>query len=287
MREKKVTINNLLEMKRKGEKIAMVTAYDYHTAVLADRAGMDVVLIGDSLGMTMLGYESTLPVTMNEMIIFSKAVTRGCKRPLVVGDMPYMTYQISIDDAMRNAGRFMSEAGTDAIKLEGGKHMAKTVEALVKVGIPVMGHIGLTPQSMAMLGGFKVQGKTAQAAVDLLDDAIALENAGSFFILLELVPSVISKVISERLTIPTVSIGSGPDCDGQLLIFHDLVGLFEAFTPKHVKKYANLSVEIENSFKNYIKDVKEVNFPTTEHSFKISEEEKKVFLDLLSKRENN
>jgi len=287
MREKKVTINNLLEMKRKGEKIAMVTAYDYHTAVLADRAGMDVVLIGDSLGMTMLGYESTLPVTMNEMIIFSKAVTRGCKRPLVVGDMPYMTYQVSIDDAMRNAGRFMSEAGTDAIKLEGGKHMAKTVEALVKVGIPVMGHIGLTPQSMAMLGGFKVQGKTAQAAVDLLDDAIALENAGSFFILLELVPSVISKVISERLTIPTVSIGSGPDCDGQLLIFHDLVGLFEAFTPKHVKKYANLSGEIENAFKNYIKDVKEVNFPTAEHSFKISEEEKKVFLDLLSKRKNN
>jgi len=285
MREKKVTVNDLLEMKRRGEKIAMVTAYDYHTAVFADRAGMDVVLIGDSLGMTMLGYESTLPVTMNEMIIFSKAVTRGCKRPLVVGDMPYMTYQVSIDDAMRNAGRFMSEAGTGAIKLEGGKHMAKTVEALVKVGIPVMGHIGLTPQSMAMLGGFKVQGRTAQAAIDLLDDAIALENAGSFFILLELVPSVISKVISERLTIPTVSIGSGPDCDGQLLIFHDLVGIFEAFTPKHVKKYANLSEQIYNAFNDYIKDVKEVNFPTAEQSFKISEEEKKVFLDLLSKRE--
>jgi len=285
MAEKKVTINDLLDMKRRDEKIAMVTAYDYHTAVFADRVGMDVVLIGDSLGMTMLGYETTLPVTMDEMIIFSKAVIRGCKRPLVIGDMPYMTYQVSIEEAMRNAGRFMSEAGTDAIKLEGGKHMAETVEALVKVGIPVMGHIGLTPQSMAVLGGFKVQGRTAQAAIDLLDDAIALENAGAFFILLELIPAEISKVISERLTIPTVSIGSGPDCDGQLLIFHDLVGIFEAFTPKHVKKYANLSEQIQNSFKNYIKDVKEVNFPTAEHSFTISEEEKKIFFNLLSKRE--
>ncbi len=286
MERKKVTVNDLLEMKRRGEKIAMVTAYDYHTAVFADRAGMDVVLIGDSLGMTMLGYETTLPVTMNEMIIFSKAVIRGCKRPLVIGDMPYMTYQVSIEDAMRNAGRFMSEAGTDAIKLEGGKHMAETVEALVKVGIPVMGHIGLTPQSMAMLGGFKVQGRTAQAALDLLDDAIALENAGAFFILLELVPAEISKVISERLTIPTVSIGSGPDCDGQLLIFHDLVGIFEAFTPKHVKKYANLSEQIQNAFKDYINDVKEVNFPTAEHSFKISEEEKTMFYEILSKKES-
>jgi len=286
MERKKVTVNDLLEMKKRGEKIAMVTAYDYHTAVFADRAGMDVVLIGDSLGMTMLGYETTLPVTMDEMIIFSKAVIRGCKRPLVIGDMPYMTYQVSIEDAMRNAGRFMSEAGTDAIKLEGGKHMAETVEALVKVGIPVMGHIGLTPQSMAMLGGFKVQGRTAQAALDLLDDAIALENAGAFFILLELVPAEISKVISERLTIPTVSIGSGPDCDGQLLIFHDLVGIFEAFTPKHVKKYANLSKQIQNAFKDYINDVKEVNFPTAEHSFKISEEEKTMFYEILSKKES-
>ena len=279
-KQDKVTIGDLHEKYRAGEKLTMVTAYDYPTGLLVDRAGLDIVLVGDSLGMTVLGYPNTLPVTMDEMIIFSKAVTRACRRPFVIGDMPYMSYQVSVEEAIRNAGRFMGEAGTDAIKLEGGRNVLDRVEAIVRAGIPVMGHIGLTPQSMSMMSGFKVQGRTGEAAKQLLDDAVALEQAGVFAILLELVPDRVAKVITERLSIPTISIGAGVHCSGQALIFHDLIGLFEVFTPKHVKKYADISGAIETALKQYVEDVRAQRFPEAAQSFTISDEEFEQFTTL-------
>lgn len=268
----------LQAMKRKGEKIAFVTAYDYPFALLADRAGMDMILVGDSLGMTVLGYDTTLPVTMDIMIEHTKAVRRAVQYAFLIGDMPYMSYQPSIEIAIKNAGRFMAEGGADGVKLEGGARVANIVEAITNAGIPVMGHIGLTPQSLAQLGGFRVQGKDAETARALIQDAKTLENAGAFSVLLECVPSEVSKVISETLKIPVLGIGGGKYCDGQILIMHDMLGLFERFVPKFVKKYANISEQVLKAFTEYINDVKSGRFPAPEHEYEIPEEELKELL---------
>ncbi len=277
--QSKVTVGQLVEMKQRGEKIAMITCYDYPNALLVDRAGMDIVLVGDSLGMTVLGYPNTLPVTMDEMIVFSKAVTRGCKRAFVIGDMPYMAYQPSVELAVKNAGRFMAEAGCDGIKLEGGRAMANRVKAIVEAGIPVMGHLGLTPQSASMQGGFKVQAKTGDAAKRLLDDALALEDAGVYSILLELVPAKVAEYITQRLSVPTISIGSGAGCDGHCMIYHDVIGMFEAFLPKHVKQYCNVSPTLQTALTQFVTEVREKAYPEPgKHDFKIAQD---AFQDFL------
>jgi len=278
---RKVTLPQLMARKQKGELITMITAYDYPTAVLVDRAGIDIVLVGDSLGMTVLGYKTTLPVTMDDMIPHARAVTTGCKNGFVLGDMPYMTYQPSVETAVRNAGRFMAEAACDGVKLEGGVAMAGRVEALAQAGIPVMGHLGLTPQSMSMLGGFKVQGKDAAMARRIIDDAKALENAGAFSVLLECVPSKVSKLIAERADIPIISIGAGPDCDGQLLIFHDMFGLYPDFTPKFAKQYADVAAIIIDGLRQYVEDVHEHRFPEPKHGFTIKDDAYQELLDML------
>lgn len=272
MEREKVTIPKLYEMKRKGEKIAFLTGYDYPTAALEDEAGIDMILIGDSGGMTTLGYSTTLPVTMNEMMVFTGSVCRAVKYALVVGDMPYMSYQASVVEAIKNAGRFIA-AGCDAIKLEGGARVSETVRAIVKAGIPVMGHIGLTPQSYTQLGGFKVQGRTADTAKQLLADAKALEEAGVFAILIECVPAQVGKLITESISVPTLGLGAGADCDGQIVIVHDILSLFRAFRPKFVKVYANVGESMLNAFKSYVKEVKSGEFPKPEHFYKISREE--------------
>ncbi|HAL61885.1 MAG TPA: 3-methyl-2-oxobutanoate hydroxymethyltransferase [Chloroflexi bacterium] len=277
----KVTLPQIFEMKRSGQKITMITAYDYPTGVFADRAGIDIVLVGDSMAMTVLGYSTTLPATMAELIAHSQAVTRGCKNSFVLGDMPYMSYQPSIEMAVQNAGRFMSEGGCDGIKLEGGITMADRVEAIVRAGIPVMGHLGLTPQSMSMLGGFKVQGKDAMMAKRIIDDAKALEEAGAFSILLECVPSKVTKLVTERAEIPIISIGAGPDCDGQLLIFHDMFGLYPAFTPKFTKQYADVGETIVQGLKRYAEEVREGLFPEPKHGFTIRDEQYEELLKML------
>ena len=253
----------------------MLTAYDYPTALLEDRVGIDIILVGDSVGMTVLGYANTVPVTMDEMIHHTKAVARGAKDALILGDMPFMSYNTSERDAILNAGRFMKEGGADAVKLEGGASVKDIVRAIVKAGIPVMGHIGLTPQTMSMLGGFKVQGKDAEAAQKIIDDALALEEAGAFSVLLEAVPAPIAKKVTERLTVPTIGIGAGVHCDGQVLVVHDLLGLFDRFTPKFAKRYVNLSELMVKAFESYRDEVLEGKFPTEQHSFHIDEKELK------------
>lgn len=273
MERKKITPVDIQAMKKQGKKITMLTAYDYPMALLEDRAGIDIILVGDSLAMTVLGYETTVPVTMDEMIHHTKAVSRGAKHPLILGDMPFMSYNSSEREAILNAGRFMKEAGADAVKLEGGVGVKETVRAIVRAGIPVMGHIGLTPQTISMLGGFKVQGKDAQAAQKIIDDALSLEEAGAFSVLLEAVPAPIAQKVTERLTVPTIGIGAGVHCDGQVLVVHDLLGLFDRFTPKFAKKYANLSEPILKAFEAYIKEVQNGEFPTDQHSFHIEEKE--------------
>ncbi len=275
MDRKKLTPVDIQAMKREGRKITMLTAYDYPMALLEDRAGIDIILVGDSLGMTVLGYENTLPVTMEEMIHHTKAVSRGARYPLIIGDMPFMSYQTSERDAILNAGRFMKEGGADAVKLEGGATMKEIVKAIVRAGIPVMGHIGLTPQTFTMLGGFKVQGRDAQAAQRIIDDALLLEDAGAFSVLLEAIPAPIAKRITERLRVPTIGIGAGPHCDGQVLVIHDMLGLFDRFTPKFAKRYVNLSPLIIKAFESYREEVQRGEFPTEEHSFHIDEEELK------------
>ena len=267
----RVTINEIKEMKAKQEKIVMLTAYDYSTAKLVDEAGIPLILVGDSLGMVMLGYESTIPVTMDEMIHHTKAVVRGTKQALVIGDMPFMTYHTNISDALRNAARFIQEGGARAVKLEGGVNVAETVKRIVECGIPVMGHIGLTPQSIHQLGGHKVQGKTPEAAERLLKDARALEQAGAFAVVLELVPAPLSRLITQKLSIPTIGIGAGPDCDGQVQVISDLLGLFSDFVPKHAKQYAKLAGTIKTALADYIAEVKAGSFPTAEHSSTIDE----------------
>ena len=260
-------------MKNEGKKISMLTAYDYPMALLEDRAGIEIILVGDSLGMTVLGYENTIPVTMDEMIHHTKAVTRGTKYALIIGDMPFMSYNTSEREAILNAGRFMKEGGADAVKLEGGAGVKDIVKAIVRAGIPVMGHIGLTPQTISMLGGFKVQGKDAQAAQRIIDDALLLEDAGAFSVLLEAIPAPIAKRITERLKVPTIGIGAGVHCDGQVLVVHDMLGLFDRFTPKFVKRYVNLTELILKAFASYKEEVLKGEFPTDEHSYHIDEKE--------------
>jgi len=275
----KVTIPELKEMKREGRKITMVTAYDYPTAILADQAGVDIILVGDSVGMVMLGYSSTLPVTMSEMIHHAKAVVRGVKRAIVIGDMPFMSYNASIKEAVKNAGKFL-KVGCDAVKVEGGAEIAETIRAIVDAGIPVMGHIGLTPQRFALLGGYKLQGRDAASARKIIEDAKALEKAGAFSVLLELTTVEVAKIITEELTIPTIGIGAGPYCDGQVLVVTDILGLtMWTPTPKFAKQYVNLSQIILNALKNYVNDVRELKFPTEEHSYHM---EKGEFEKLVS-----
>jgi len=273
MDRKKITPVDIQAMKREGKKIAMLTAYDYPTALLEDRAGIEIILVGDSLAMTVLGYENTLPVTMDAMIHHTQAVTRGAKYALVIGDMPFMSYNTSERDAILSAGRFMKEGGADAVKLEGGASVKETVRAIVRAGIPVMGHIGLTPQTISMLGGFKVQGKDAQGAQKIIDDALSLEDAGAFSVLLEAVPAPIAKKVTERLNVPTIGIGAGVHCDGQVLVVHDVLGLFDRFTPKFAKRYVNLSELMLKAFDSYREEVTKGTFPTDQHSFHIDEKE--------------
>ena len=267
----RVTASQIKEMKKQGEKIAMITAYDYSMAKLVDEAGMPIILVGDSLGMVILGYESTIPVTMDEMIHHTKAVVRGTKHALIIGDMPFMTYQISIEDALRNAARFIQEGGAQAIKLEGGEAVAEKVSRIVAAGIPVQGHIGLTPQSIHQLGGYKVQGKTAEVAARLLNDAEALEAAGVFSIVIECVPTPLAKLITERVSVPTIGIGAGKHCDGQVQVINDLLGMYTDFVPKHAKQYAKLHESISSAVSDYISEVKSEKFPTSKQSYEMDE----------------
>ena len=279
----KVTVPKLMKMKREGKKITMVTAYDYPTAMIADTAGVDIVLVGDSVGMVMLGYPSTLPVTMDEMIHHCKAVVRGAKQSLIVGDMPFMSYNASVEEAVRNAGTFL-KIGCDAIKLEGGAEMAETVKVTVDAGIPVMAHIGLTPQRSALLGGYKVQGKTVDSAKRIIEDAKALEKAGAFAVLMELTTTEVAEAITKELAIPTLGIGSGTHCDGQVLVITDILGLtMWTETPKFAKQYVNLTSIILDALKNYISDVVSGKFPTDNHSFGMAEGEHEKLLKLMQK----
>ncbi len=263
----RVTINEIKDMKRRKEKIPMLTAYDYVTAKIVDEADVPLILVGDTLGMVILGYESTIPVTMEEMIHHTKAVVRGVKKSLIIGDMPFMTYHITVSDALYNAARFIQEGGAQAVKLEGGEIVAEKVRRLVECGIPVMGHIGLTPQSVHQLGGFKVRGKAAEEAKKLLNDARILEEAGAFAIVLECIPAPLSKLITEKLSIPTIGIGAGPDCDGQVQVVSDILGLYTEFVPKHTKQYARLAGEIKTAVSSYVSEVKSLSFPTMEQSY--------------------
>ncbi|NPU82935.1 MAG: 3-methyl-2-oxobutanoate hydroxymethyltransferase [Syntrophaceae bacterium] len=263
----KVTTATVRDMKKKGEKITMITAYDYPTGAIVDEAGIDLILVGDSLGMVVLGYDSTLPVTMDVMIHHTKAVSRAVSRALVIGDMPFMSYQASADEAVRNAGRFLQEAGAQAVKLEGGREVAEVTRRIAAAGIPVMAHLGLTPQAVHQLGGYKVQGKGSEAANRILEDAKILEEAGAFSVVLECIPVELGRVISETLSIPTIGIGGGVHCDGQVLVLHDLLGMFERFTPKFVKKYANINTQMKEAVEKYIVEVRQGEFPGPEHSF--------------------
>ncbi|CAG1016601.1 3-methyl-2-oxobutanoate hydroxymethyltransferase [Anaerolineales bacterium] len=275
---KKVTTLTFRQKKERGEPITMLTAYDYPTAVAMDKAGVDSILVGDSLAMVVLGYENTLSVTMDEMLHHARAVSRGAKSALLVGDMPFMSYQVTAEEALRNAGRFLQEAGMDAVKLEGGRDRVDAVRRIVGAGIPVMGHLGLTPQSIHQLGGFRTQGKTASAAKILLEDAKILEEAGAFSLVLESVPARLAEYISKQISIPTIGIGAGAGCDGQVLVTHDLLGLFDRFTPKFVKKYANFHTEMNKAFTVYIDDVETKRFPAVEHTVEMSDEEWNEFL---------
>lgn len=268
----KNTVSTFREQKAKGEKISMLTAYDYSTAKLMDEAGINGILVGDSLGMVVLGYEDTLPVTMEDMIHHTAAVCRGAKNTLVVGDMPFMSYQVSVEEAVYNAGRLMKEGRCQAVKLEGGASVCPQIRAITNASIPVMAHIGLTPQSINAFGGFKVQGKSEEAAKKLLEDAKAVEEAGAFAVVLECVPAKLAELISKSISIPTIGIGAGTGCDGQILVYQDMLGLFSDFTPKFVKKYANVGEMMTQAFRDYIADVQEGSFPAPEHTFAISED---------------
>jgi 3-methyl-2-oxobutanoate hydroxymethyltransferase len=275
MERKKVTIGDLMAKKESGKRISMMTAYDYPGAHMVDQAGIDTILVGDSLGMVVLGYTSTVPVTMDEMIHHTKAVMRGTTLAFVIGDMPFMSYQASIEDAVRNAGRFIKEGRCDAVKLEGGSEVAPVVKAIVTAGIPVCAHIGLTPQTATQLGGFRVQGKDAESARNLIKSAKDLEAAGAFMVVMECIPDVLAARITNELAIPTIGIGAGRDCDGQVLVYHDTVGLFERFTPKFVKQYIKLGPMIIDALKEYKREVEEGVFPGDEHIFTMSKEEAK------------
>lgn len=267
----KNTVITFQEAKKQGEKLSMLTAYDYSTAKLVDNAGINSILVGDSLGMTMLGYENTLSVTMEDMIHHTAAVTRGAKNALVVADMPFMSYQASVYDAVVNAGRLIKEGGAQAVKLEGGTEFCDSIRAIVNASIPVMAHLGLTPQSIHAFGGFKVQGKGEAAAQKLLDEARAVEKAGAFAVVLECVPQKLAARISKELSIPTIGIGAGAGCDGQVLVYQDMLALFSGFKPKFVKYFANIGEEMTEAFRRYDKEVKEGTFPAQEHTFQIDD----------------
>ena len=281
---KKVTIPDLQAKKEQGQRITMVTAYDYPNGVLVDKAGIDIILVGDSLAMVVLGYENTVPVTMDEMIMHCQAVARGAKHPLLVGDMPFMSYEVSIHRAVENAGRFLKEGKMDVVKLEGGRDRAEVTQAIVKAGIPVMGHIGLTPQTISKLGGFKTQGKSAESAVRLVEDALALEEAGCFAMVLEAIPDRLATLITKKLKIPTIGIGAGAGADGQVLVLHDMLGLFDRFTPKFVKKYANLSEVGVQALQQYVQEVEQGVFPGPEHVFTIKDDVYEALVEEVEKR---
>ncbi len=280
----KLPLTELAERKRRAEPIVMVTAYDCPAARLADDAGVDVVLVGDSAAMTVLGYDSTVPATMDEMLVLARAVVRGASRPILVGDMPFGSFQVSDEDAVRNGVRFLKEAGVDAVKLEGAGPTLSRVRALVGAGIPVMGHVGLTPQSATMLGGFRPQGRTADAATRLLEDALALESAGCFSIVLEAVPAPVAERVTEALGVPTIGIGSGGGCDGQVLVFHDLVGLHQGLSPRFAKRYANIGDEIRRAFEEFAADVRARRYPEDAHTYGIADEELERFRERLAAR---
>lgn len=265
---KRKTILDIGAMKQQQEKITVLTAYDYPFARLMDAAGIDMILVGDSVGSVVSGYDNTLPVTLEEMIYHTKAVVRGSEQALIVTDMPFMSYQIDIADARRNAGRLIKESGTHAVKLEGGEHMAETIRAIVDIDIPVMGHIGLTPQSIHRMGGFKVQGRQEEQARKIIADAKAVEQAGAFSMVLEGIPRDLAKEVTEAVEIPTIGIGAGADCDGQVLVIHDILGLCDKYSPKFVKRYADISETITQGINDYISEVKAGDFPTLDHSFK-------------------
>ncbi len=262
------TIHDFLKKKKDGKKITMLTAYDYPFARILDEAGIDAILVGDSLGMVVQGLDNTLPVTMDEMIYHTKMVTRGVQNAMVIGDMPFMSYHTGIDDAVRNAGRFLKEAGASAVKMEGGAEIVDHIKAMARADIPVMAHIGLTPQSIHRMGGYKVQGKTEEAANRLIEEAHAVEDAGAFSLLLEAIPMSLSRLISADLSIPTIGIGAGPHCDGQILVLHDVIGLFERFVPKFVKKYADVKMDALSAIREYKDDIEKGIFPAEEQSFK-------------------
>jgi 3-methyl-2-oxobutanoate hydroxymethyltransferase len=267
----RVTINQIKEMKQKGEKIVMLTAYDYATAKLVEDTGIPMILVGDSLGMVVLGYETPIPATMDVMLHHTKAVVRGTSKAMIIGDMPFMTYHISVEDALRNAARFIQEAGAQAIKLEGGITVAEKVKRIVACGIPVMGHLGLTPQSVHQLGGLKVQAKSLEAARKLLEDAQALEQAGAFAIVLEAIPYKLAALVTQKVSVPTIGIGAGPGCDGEVQIINDILGLFTEFVPKHTKQYAKLSDIMSSALAEYYDEVKSGKFPTEKNSYIIDE----------------
>lgn len=267
MSSQKVLISDLQQKKKNKHAITMLTAYDYPSATLVDEAGLDIILVGDSVAMTVLGYPDTVSITVDEMVHHCKAVARGAKRAFLIGDMPFLSYQIDAKEAIRNAGRFIKEARMDAVKLEGGREVMESVRAIIDAGIPVMGHLGLTPQTATKLGGYKVQGKTEKSAKRMLEDAVALQQAGCFALVLEAVPSKLAETITAEINIPTIGIGAGPACDGQVLVFHDILGLFDQFTPRFVKQYANLREPILNAIRTYRQEVESGVFPTDSHSF--------------------
>ncbi len=274
----KVTILDLQKKKRQRQPITMLTAYDYPSALLADQAGLDIILVGDSLGMVVMGLETTVPVTMEEMLHHCRAVARGARNAFLIGDMPFMSYQVSPSEAVRNAGRFLKEGQMEAIKLEGGEEVTPAVRAIVAAGIPVLGHIGLTPQSVSRLGGFRVQGRTGEAALRLLKDALALQAAGCFALVLEALPARVADVITESLTIPTIGIGAGRGCSGQVLVYHDVLGLFDKLQPRFVKQYAQVGETIRQALTLYRQEVETNQFPGPEHTFTIKDEEFDAFV---------
>jgi 3-methyl-2-oxobutanoate hydroxymethyltransferase len=283
MSNKKTSILDIQQAKSEGRKLVMVTAYDYPFGLLAEQAEVDMVLVGDSLGMVVMGLEGTVAVTMEDMIHHIKAVVRGCKSPLIIGDMPFGSYNTSLRDAIHNANRLMKEGGCDAIKLEGGLNFAPCIEAIVKAGIPVQGHIGLTPQTASALGGFKMQGKDTAAAKKVIDDARSLESAGVFSIVLEAVPAPLGKFVSEAVAVPIIGIGAGPDVDGQVLVTYDMIGLFDRFVPKFVKQYAQTRTIILDAIKTYKQEVKEKVFPGPQHAFKMPEETLAQLKEMIEK----
>lgn len=272
MSKNKVTTATFRARKKEGRPVSMLTAYDYPIARLVDEAGIDAILVGDSLGNTVLGYESTIPVTMDDMVHHTKAVTRGVKRCMVIADLPFLSYHLSVEEAVRNAGRFLQEAGAQAVKLEGGQEVAEKIKAITDAGIPVMGHLGLTPQSIHQMGGYRVQGKDEHAAQKILEDAQAVEEAGAFSLVLECVPTPLAKLITEKLSIITIGIGAGPYCNGQVLVMHDLIGLLGGFSPKFAKRYINIKEDIKKAFETYRQEVEDGVFPAAEHQFGMDEE---------------